>query len=84
MHACSVVSDCDPHGPKPTRLLCPWDSLGRNTGVGCLFPVRLQSHLIKDEISCKMVFIVMEKAIKLVKVPVHFESNKQELEPPSE
>ena len=21
----------------PTRLLCPWDSPGRNTGVGCHF-----------------------------------------------
>ena len=20
---------------QPTRLLCPWDSLGKNTGVGC-------------------------------------------------
>ena len=24
-----------PHGPQPTRLLCPWDSPGKNTGVGC-------------------------------------------------
>ena len=24
-----------PHGP--TRLLCPWDSPGKNTGVGCCF-----------------------------------------------
>ena len=23
-----------PHGLKPTRLLCPWDSPGNNTGVG--------------------------------------------------
>ena len=23
-----------PHGPKPTRLLCPWNSPGQNTGVG--------------------------------------------------
>ena len=21
--------------PRPTRLLCPWDSVGKNTGVGC-------------------------------------------------
>ena len=27
---------CDPHGLQPTRLLCPWNSLGKNTGVGCL------------------------------------------------
>ena len=32
----SVVSDSlRPHGLQPCRLLCPWDSLGKNTGVGC-------------------------------------------------
>ena len=24
-----------PHGLQPTSLLCPWDSPGKNTGVGC-------------------------------------------------
>ena len=23
------------HGLQPARLLCPWDSSGKNTGVGC-------------------------------------------------
>ena len=32
----SVVSDSSkPHGLHPTRLLCPWDSPGKSTGVGC-------------------------------------------------
>ena len=32
----SVMSDSlQPHGLQPTRLLCPWDSPGKNTGVGC-------------------------------------------------
>ena len=26
-----------PHGLQPTRLLCPWVSPGKNTGVGCHF-----------------------------------------------
>ena len=26
-----------PHGLQPTSLLCPWDSSGKNTGVGCHF-----------------------------------------------
>ena len=26
-----------PHGLQPTRLLRPWDSPGKNTGVGCHF-----------------------------------------------
>ena len=33
-----------PHSQQPTRLLCPWDSLGKNTGVGCHF--LLQYHNI--------------------------------------
>ena len=28
---------CDPHRRQPTRLLCFWDSPGKNTGVGCHF-----------------------------------------------
>ena len=24
-----------PYGPQPVRLLCPWDSEGKNNGVGC-------------------------------------------------
>ena len=26
-----------PHGLQPTRFLCPWQSPGKNTGVGCHF-----------------------------------------------
>ena len=34
----SVVSDSvQPVRWQPTRLLCPWDSPGKNTGVGCHF-----------------------------------------------
>ena len=32
----SVVSDClQSHRLQPTRLLCPWNSPGKNTGAGC-------------------------------------------------
>ena len=34
-HVCSVVSDSlHPHGMQPARLLCPWNSPGKNTRVG--------------------------------------------------
>ena len=36
-----------PHGRQPTRLLCPWDSPGKNTGVGCHF--LLQCMKVKSE-----------------------------------
>ena len=33
---CLVMSDSfQPYGLQPARLLCPWDSPGKNTGVGC-------------------------------------------------
>ena len=35
---CSVLSNSLwPHELYPARLLCPWDSPGKNTGVGCHF-----------------------------------------------
>ena len=34
--SCSTVSNSVwPHGLYPARLLCPWNSPGKNTGVGC-------------------------------------------------
>ena len=36
--SCSVVSDSvQPPGLQLTRFLCPWESSGKNTGVGCHF-----------------------------------------------
>ena len=50
MCACSVASvifkSLQPHGLLLTRFLCPWNSSGKNTGVGChdflqgIFPAR--------------------------------------------
>ena len=36
-----------PHRRQPTRLPRPWDSPGKNTGVGCHFP--LQCMKVKSE-----------------------------------
>ena len=35
------------HRQQPTRLPCPWDSPGKNTGVGCHF--LLQCRKVKSE-----------------------------------
>ena len=44
----SVVSDpVRPHRWQPTRLLRPWGSPGKNTEVGCQFP--LQCMQVKSE-----------------------------------
>ena len=46
--SCSVVSNSlRPHGLQHTRLLCPWDSPGENSGVGCHF--LLQCMKVKSE-----------------------------------
>ena len=36
-----------PHRRQPTRLPCPWDSPGKNNGVGCHF--LLQCMKVKSE-----------------------------------
>jgi len=36
-HLLGMSNSLQPHGLQPTRLLCPWDSPGKNTGVGCHF-----------------------------------------------
>ena len=38
---------CDPIDGSPPRLPCPWDSPGKNTGVGCHF--LLQCMKVKSE-----------------------------------
>ena len=46
--SCLVMSNSlQPHRPQPTMPLCPWDSPGKNTGVGC--HVLLQCMKVKSE-----------------------------------
>ena len=48
MRACSIMSNSvRPQRRQPTRLPCPWDSPGQNTGVGCHF--LLQCMKVKSE-----------------------------------
>ena len=42
-----MFDSVQPHRRQPTRLLCPWDSPGKNTGVGCHF--LLQCMKVKSE-----------------------------------
>ena len=45
----SVVSNSLlPSGLLPTRLLCPWDSPGKNAGVGCHFLLQNESQCNPD------------------------------------
>ena len=48
IHAAVVSNSVRPHRWQPTRLPHPWDSPGKNTGVGCHF--LLQCMKVKREI----------------------------------
>ena len=37
-----------PHRRQPTRLPCPWDSPGKNTGVGCHFLLQCRKVKVKS------------------------------------
>ena len=56
----SVVFDSvRPHRRQPTRLLCPWDSPGKNTGVGCHF---LLHPILKKQITAyKLHFLITQE-----------------------
>ena len=41
---------CDPRR-QPTRLLCPWDSPGKNTGVACHFLLPCMKVKSESEVS---------------------------------
>ena len=57
LHACmhaELLRSCltlQPHGQQPTRLLCPRDSLGKNTGVRCHCLPRIIQLLISKMIN---------------------------------
>ena len=42
---------CDPHRRQPTRLPRPWDSPGKNTGVGCHFLLRCMKVKSESEVA---------------------------------
>ena len=40
-----------PHRQQPTRLPRPWDSPGKNTGVGCLFLIQCMKVKSESEVA---------------------------------
>ena len=40
-----------PHRRQPTRLPRPWDSPGKNTGVGCHFPLQCMKEKSESEVA---------------------------------
>ena len=48
LQSCATVW---PHRQQPTRLPCPWDSPGKNTGVGCHFLLQWRKVKSESEVS---------------------------------
>ena len=66
MHACSITSDMSSflwsYGPRwPATLLWPWDSPGKNTGVGCrtllqeIFPTQELNPCLLHLLQCRRI-----------------------------
>ena len=53
--------------PQPTRLLCPWDSPGKNTGVGCHF--LLQGIFLTQGLNLHLLHLLYWQAHSL---PLHY------------
>ena len=43
----SCLTLCNPIDSSPTRFPCPWDSQGKNTGVGCHFLLQCVKARVK-------------------------------------
>ena len=63
---CSVVSDSlQPFGLQPTRLLCPWDFPGKNTGMGChfllqgIFPTQGSNQYLLYLLHCRWILYLL-------------------------
>ena len=65
----SVVSDSlRPHGLQPTRLLCPWDSPGKNIWVGCHFLLQGKWTPKRHIKRCSSLLIIRQMQIKTTEV----------------
>ena len=60
--SCSIVSNSlRPHRLYPCKLLCSWNSLGKNTGVGChsllqgIFPTQRSNPRLLHLLHCRWI-----------------------------
>ena len=68
----SVMSDfVRPHSRQPTRLPRPWDSPGKNAGVGCHFLLQCMKVKVKS-LSCVRLFATPWTAAYQAPLPMGF------------
>ena len=64
MCVCSVMSNSLlPYGLQPTKLLCPWNFLGKNTEVGCHF--LLQGTFLTQGLNSRLMHFLHWQAYSL-------------------
>ena len=63
-----------PHGLKPTRLLRPWDFLGKGTGVGCHCLLLIQGGLTAKKKNAEMGLSVINQ-MKVLQLVLLFKSS---------
>ena len=63
-----------PHRQQPKRPLCPWDSPGKNTGVGC----HLLLQLIVDHYYITFIFIILFLDSKVTWSGIKFSKPQQQ------
>ena len=49
LQLCPIL--CDPIDGSLPRILCPWGSLGKNTGVGCHFLLQCMKVRSESEVA---------------------------------
>ena len=60
-----------PHRRQPTRLPCPWDSPGKNTGVGCHFLLQCMKVKSKSEVTQSCLTLYNPMGYSLPGSPTH-------------
>ena len=68
IYVASVVSNSlQPFGLQPTRLLCPWDSPGKNTGMRCHF--LLQGIFLTQGLNPCLLHLLLWQGVSLPLAP---------------
>ena len=67
-----------PHRQQPTRLPCPWDSPGKNTGMGCHFLLQCMKVKNESEVAVSRVWLLVTPWTAAYQAPPSMGFSRQE------